>query len=79
MNIAKPWYRSRTVWASIVTIGASIAGLFGLPFAGISPTETADRILQAITALAGFVTLKGRLKALDGPDGKAAKADVQPV
>lgn len=64
MNRSKPWFRSRTVWASLVTIGAAAAGLFGLPAAGINPGALADKMLQAMTALAGFVTLKGRLRAL---------------
>ena len=32
----KPWYLSRTIWASLVAILAAAGGLFGLPV-GIRP------------------------------------------
>ena len=27
----KPWYLSRTIWASVVTVAAAVGSLFGLP------------------------------------------------
>ena len=33
MNDTKPWYLSRTVWASIVTIVIACCGLSAAPFA----------------------------------------------
>jgi hypothetical protein len=30
MGDAKPWYLSRTIWASLVTVALSAAGLLGI-------------------------------------------------
>ena len=37
MTTNKPWYLSRTIWASIVTILTGAAGLTGLPLDGLWP------------------------------------------
>jgi hypothetical protein len=31
MTVSKPWYLSRTIWASIITVMTGGAGLFGIP------------------------------------------------
>ena len=31
MTDTKPWYLSRTVWASAISVALSMAGIFGLP------------------------------------------------
>lgn len=63
MSLTKPWYLSKTIWASIVTIGSAVAGLWGLPVAGIDNTALTDTILQAITAISGLLAIFGRLSA----------------
>jgi VIT1/CCC1 family predicted Fe2+/Mn2+ transporter len=63
MITAKPWYFSKTIWAAIVTIVTSIAGLFGLPYGLIDNGALADAIIQGITALMGMVAIVGRVKA----------------
>ncbi len=65
MTATKPWYLSRTVWASLVTIVTAAAGLIGVPVAGIDNTALTDTILQAISALSGLVAIFGRLSATD--------------
>ena len=35
MTDTKPWYLSRTIWASLITIVTAAAGIFGVPVAGI--------------------------------------------
>lgn len=65
MIATKPWYLSRTVWASLVTIVTAAAGLIGVPVAGIDNTALTDTILQAISALSGLVAIFGRLSATD--------------
>ncbi len=63
MNALKPWYLSKTVWASTITIAAGIGGMLGLPLRGFDANAAADLLLQAITAISGIVALAGRVTA----------------
>ena len=63
MNSVKPWYLSKTILASIITIIMSLGGLFGLPTGLVDNAALADTIMQAITALMGLVAIVGRLSA----------------
>lgn len=63
MTDVKPWYLSRTIWASVVTLLVGIAGVAGVPVAGIDNAALTDTLLQAITAISGLVALLGRLSA----------------
>lgn len=65
MTTAKPWYLSRTIWASIVAILSSGAGLLGIPIGGVDDAALTDAVLQAVTAVAGLVAIFGRLSAKD--------------
>lgn len=63
MNIMKPWYMSRTIWASIVTVASAGAAALGIP---VDPADTAsltDTILQTVAAISGLVAIFGRLAA----------------
>ena len=64
MNAIKPWYLSKTILASIITIVMSLGGLFGLPTGLVDNTALADMIMQTITALMGLVAIFGRLSAV---------------
>jgi fumarate reductase subunit D len=59
----KPWYFSKTIWASIITIVTSLACLFGFPAGIVNNNELAEAIIQIITAFTGFVAIIGRLQA----------------
>lgn len=61
----KPWYFSRTIWAALITIAASGAGLAGLAISDTDQVLLTDTVLQAVTALAGVVAIIGRLAARD--------------
>jgi hypothetical protein len=63
MTSYKPWYLSRTIWASLVTVLSGAAGLLGLPVAGLDDAALTDALLQAVTAVAGLVAVFGRLAA----------------
>ena len=63
MNETKPWYLSRTIWASLVTVLAALAGLFGLPAEALQDPAIPDLLLQAVTAVAGLIAIAGRLSA----------------
>jgi hypothetical protein len=63
MDTTKPWYLSKTVWASLVTIGLSVAGMVGLPTGSIDQGSLADTLLQLVTALSGAFAIFGRFAA----------------
>lgn len=63
MVATKPWYLSRTIWASIVTIVTGAAGLTGVPLDGLDGSALADTLLQAVSAISGLIAVFGRLSA----------------
>ncbi|MEP4421398.1 MAG: hypothetical protein ABJ354_08135, partial [Nitratireductor sp.] len=63
MTATKPWYMSRTVWASLITVLTGTAGLFGLPFGELDNAALTETILETITAISGILALFGRLSA----------------
>ena len=65
MTETKPWYYSRTIWASLVTVASAFAGIVGLPVEGLDNSVLTDTLLQLVTAVAGVVSIFGRLSARD--------------
>ena len=63
MNKSKPWYLSRTIWASIVTLLTGGAGLVGVPVGGLDNAALTETIMQAITAISGLIAIMGRVSA----------------
>ncbi|MGN6142543.1 hypothetical protein [Ollibium composti] len=63
MTISKPWYLSRTIWASIVTVLTGAAGLTGLPIDGVDGQALTETLLQIVSAVSGLVAIFGRLSA----------------
>lgn len=63
MTTTKPWYLSRTIWASAATIAVSVGGIFGLPFDNIDGSMLTDTLLQTVTAITGLAALFGRMSA----------------
>ena len=63
MTDLKPWYLSRTIWASLITILTAVGGLVGLPLAGVDNAALTETVLQTITAISGLIALFGRLGA----------------
>ena len=59
----KTWYLSRTVWAGMVAISLSLTNALGLATETVDQGMVTDVILQLATAVAGFVTVFGRIKA----------------
>ncbi|MBW3098672.1 hypothetical protein [Pseudohoeflea coraliihabitans] len=65
MYDTKAWYRSKTVWGSIITLFSMAAALAG------APIETADQQMlttlatTAAGALGGILSLVGRVSATD--------------
>jgi hypothetical protein len=65
MTETKPWYQSRTIWASLITVATAMAGVVGLPVDGLDNSTLTDTLLQLVTAVAGLVSIFGRLSAKD--------------
>ena len=63
MTTIKPWYLSRTIWASMVTVLIGAAGLTGLPVDTIDGSSLTDTVVQAVTALSGLAAIFGRVWA----------------
>ena len=64
MTSIKPWYLSRTIWASVVTVGSAAAAIFGIPVAGLDNAALTESVLQAVTAISGIVAIFGRVGAV---------------
>jgi hypothetical protein len=63
MTQFKPWYLSKTIWASGISIGCALLGLAGFPTGIIDQSALADQILQIISALSGVWAIFGRINA----------------
>ncbi|WP_011580232.1 MULTISPECIES: hypothetical protein [Chelativorans] len=63
MTETKPWYLSRTIWASAITIAAALGSLLGLPVEELDKQAVTETLLQAITAISGLFAIFGRLAA----------------
>jgi hypothetical protein len=63
MTETKPWYLSKTILASFVTIAAAVAGMAGHPVGAAEASALTDALLQAVSAVAGIGAIFGRLKA----------------
>ncbi len=63
MEQSKPWYRSRTIWASIVTVASLIGAALGLPVDDAEQQTLVDALLQAAAATGALVAIVGRLAA----------------
>lgn len=63
MELIKPWYLSRTIWASIVTVVAAAASFAGVPIDEDSGADMVELILQIVTAVSGLAAVLGRLAA----------------
>jgi hypothetical protein len=63
MTQFKPWYLSKTIWASGISISCALLGLAGVPTGIIDQGALADQLLQIISALSGVMAIFGRVNA----------------
>lgn len=63
MKDTKPWYQSRTILASMVTIAVAVAGMAGLPVGVSDGSALAESLVEGIAAISGVVAILGRLSA----------------
>lgn len=63
MEDVKPWYLSRTIWASVVAILIALAGIAGVSTDALNDTALTDAFLQVAAAIAGMLAIFGRVFA----------------
>ena len=63
MNDVKPWYLSRTIWASAVTVVLGMAGTLKISVESVDEAALADMVFALVTALAGLTAIVGRVQA----------------
>ena len=63
MDNTKPWYLSRTIWASLVTVSLSILGAAGVSLEGLQGDVLAEAVVQLMTAFCGLAAIIGRVRA----------------
>lgn len=63
MMQVKPWYTSRTIWASVVAVLASIAGLVGIDVAADEAAMMTDALMNAVAAVGAVIAVVGRIVA----------------
>jgi hypothetical protein len=59
----KPWYLSRTIWGSLVSVSAALAATLGIAIDAPSQTAIADAAVQIAGAAGALVAIYGRLAA----------------
>jgi hypothetical protein len=61
----KPWYQSKTIWGSLISIAAAFTGIAGITLDPASQAEITDAIVQMISAAGAIIAIHGRLTATD--------------
>ncbi len=72
MEQTKDWYKSKTVWAGIVTAVVGVLAMFGVGAAEGEEAAIVEVIMQVVTVVGGILAIIGRLVAksrLKGPGG----------
>lgn len=77
----KPWYLSKTVWASLATVSASMLGLLKVSVTPDVVDDVADWAVAAATLAGGAVAMYGRLNATRriGPRGRSSDGTAPPL
>ncbi len=65
MNETKPWYQSKSVWGSIITIASMVAAVAGSPVNPADQQALVTLTTTAAGAVGGILALVGRLVAKD--------------
>lgn len=65
MISTKPWYYSKTIWASIVAIVAALGSYAGLPIDAASQSQLTDNLFALAGIIGSFIAIWGRLNAVE--------------
>lgn len=60
---SKPWYMSKTVWASLVSVAATFGSLLGIDVPEETQRQLSDAMLQLVVLSASLMAIFGRLTA----------------
>jgi hypothetical protein len=63
MDDLKPWWASRTIWASIIAVVAVIAGYFRYDIAPADQASLVDAITTGVGVVAGLIAIVTRIGA----------------
>ena len=63
MDDEKEWYESKSVWGSLVTLGATGAGIAGFVISPDMQAQIVNTMVLIATGIGGLVSLIGRIKA----------------
>jgi uncharacterized membrane protein len=63
MEQTKPWYKSRTIWAAIVTLISTVSAAVGIVITPDEELMIVEGILTIIAAIGAVATIWGRFVA----------------
>lgn len=63
MTDIKPWWKSKTLWGAIVTIGSAALGLAGLELGETDREALIDLMTSLGAAIGGVIAIFGRVTA----------------
>lgn len=63
MTQTKPWYLSKTIWAAVVSVAATIGAMFGFSIDDGVRDGLVEVILQLIAAGSALFSIFGRITA----------------
>lgn len=59
----KPWYLSKTIWGSLISVAAALAATLGIAIDAESQTAIAEAVVQIVGAAGALLAIYGRLTA----------------
>lgn len=59
----KPWYLSKTIWGSLISVAAALAGLAGITLDPVAQNAIAESVVQLVAAAGALLAIYGRLSA----------------
>jgi hypothetical protein len=61
----KPWYASKTIWGSLISVAAALATTVGIGIDQTTQGEIAEAMVQLVGAAGALFAIYGRLTATD--------------
>lgn len=59
----KPWYLSKTIWGSLISVAAALAATLGIAIDAQSQAAIAEALVQIVAAAGALIAIYGRLTA----------------
>jgi len=61
----KPWFMSKTIWGSLISVAAALVSTLGISLDGAVQVAITDAVVQLIGAAGALLAIYGRLAATD--------------